>query len=255
MFACYTSLEESAFTGDLGGCVMHEFFGELFSTRRWFRENGIAGEATFENVELVQTHIPSSPGFSGGTGFSYTISAVGINPRTGYQQTFRQSCPYKLLRMLIPGDRLIVYVHPKIPVSKYMIDFEQSIESPGIREQRGSIEISDLLGIWRFKRYPSSIAGNMTFEYGGKVTTQLDKVFLSDIFGGNIYQGTWMMNQNHTAISLIYTNTNCKIPGGGRVAAILENLSAPEYWEILMKKNNKYIILITPKRQTILEQI
>ena len=91
-----------------------------FLSNKWFRENGIRTEAMFEKIEADRTVTYSGSDFSSYP--SYTIHVTGINPVTGQQQTFTQSCLRKEIGRFTRGDKLTVYVHPKRPEIAYRID-------------------------------------------------------------------------------------------------------------------------------------
>ncbi len=92
----------------------------VFLSNKWFRENGIRTEAMFEKIEADRTVTYSGSDFSSYP--SYTIHVTGINPVTGQQQTFTQSCLRKEIGRFTRGDKLTVYVHPERPEIAYRID-------------------------------------------------------------------------------------------------------------------------------------
>jgi hypothetical protein len=93
--------------------------GQLL-TIDWFREQGIHIEAFFVEVKR-QYNSTTTNGMTTGVWYTYTIVVRGVNPLTRKVQTFKQSCEANAQRFK-PGDRLVVYLHPKRPRSAYRID-------------------------------------------------------------------------------------------------------------------------------------
>jgi hypothetical protein len=91
-----------------------------FITIIWFREQGIRTEAFFVEVQR-QYNSTMTNGMTTGVWYTYTIVVRGVNPLTRKVQTFKQSCEANAQRFK-PGDRLVVYLHPKRPRSAYRID-------------------------------------------------------------------------------------------------------------------------------------
>ncbi len=257
---------------------------DAFLPMSWFREHGVPGEATVEAIIISQSAI-NDAGYTQ-TVYSHQVLARGTNPVTGQPQTFEGSGPYKLVGWLTPGDRLIISVHPERPTTAYKMDFDLTVASSALQQRRKSMEIADLIGTWRFtssngsapatgtiifdrsdtflvraRRAIASVPkGSLPPEHAGKVAVQFDKkktvtYFLSTILGGNRYKGIWVMNQDCTAISLKYVNTNGKIPGSGVIAAMWVNLWMWWGWEILLKRDTNYIVLTAPGSQTMLKRI